>query len=65
MCREIPQRFDRLDGPFKASLAEEASDLCAELGTRTEEPILANRDYHLGNVLAAGREPWLLIEGHP
>ena len=27
--------------------------------------MLANRDFHLGNVLAARREPWLLIDPKP
>ncbi len=64
-AREIPERFGQLDGPFEASLVEDAAELCAELGAGTEEPVLANRDYHLGNVLAARREPWLLIDPKP
>jgi YihY family inner membrane protein len=62
---EIPERFDRLGPPFEAALAEEAAALCAELGASTEPTVLANRDYHLGNVLAAQREPWLLIDPKP
>lgn len=61
-AREIPGRFDRLDRPFEASLVEEAADVCAELGRSREAMVLANRDYHLGNVLSAEREPWLLID---
>jgi len=30
-----------------------------------EEQVLANRDYHLWNILAARREPWLLIDPKP
>jgi streptomycin 6-kinase len=63
--REIPDRFHRLGRPFEEALAEEAADLCAELATHTEGLVLANRDYHLGNVLAATREPWLLIDPKP
>jgi len=29
------------------------------------EQVLANRDYHLWNILAARREPWLLIDPKP
>lgn len=63
--REIPERFDRLGGPFEPSLAKEAADLCADVAPGRAEPILANRDYHLGNVLAARREPWLMIDPKP
>jgi streptomycin 6-kinase len=64
-AREIPERFHGLGRPFEAPLAEEAAGLCAELATRTQGLVLANRDYHLGNVLAARREPWLLIDPKP
>jgi streptomycin 6-kinase len=63
--REIPDRYRRLGRPFEGALAEQAADLCAELATHTEDLVLANRDYHLGNVLAATREPWLLIDPKP
>lgn len=61
-AREIPERFDHLGRPFEASLVEEAAGLCTELGASAEAPVLANRDYRLGNVLSAEREPWLLID---
>lgn len=64
-AREIPERFDRLGRPFEASLVEEAAGLCTELGPSANGLVLANRDYHLGNVLAAQREPWLLIDPKP
>jgi sulfite oxidase len=64
-AREIPQRFDRLGRPFEAALAGEAVEFCTEFATRTENLVLANRDYHLGNVLAARREPWLMIDPKP
>jgi Aminoglycoside/hydroxyurea antibiotic resistance kinase len=31
----------------------------------SEEAVLANRDFHLWNVLAAEREPWLVIDPKP
>lgn len=36
-----------------------------ELGAWSGEEVVVNRDAHLGNVLAAGREPWLLIDPKP
>lgn len=39
--------------------------LCTELAATGQPSILANRDFHLGNVLAAQREPWLAIDPKP
>lgn len=64
-ARELPERFHRLERPFEPSLVRDAADLCAKLAASTEPVILANRDYHLGNVLAAQRESWLLIDPKP
>jgi streptomycin 6-kinase len=54
-----------LDRPFDAELARDAARFCADFATSSEPIVLANRDYHLGNVLAARREPWLLIDPKP
>jgi streptomycin 6-kinase len=64
-AREIPERFERLGRPFEANLARDAAQFCGEFATSSEPIVLANRDYHLGNVLAARREPWLLIDPKP
>jgi streptomycin 6-kinase len=64
-ARELPQRYERFGAPFEAPLVEQAVALCAEFAASNEEPVLAHRDYHLGNVLAARREPWLLIDPKP
>lgn len=62
---ELPDVFERLGRPFEQRLIDEAVRLCLEVAV-SEEPIgLANRDFHLGNVLAAEREPWLLIDPKP
>ncbi|WP_051393172.1 aminoglycoside phosphotransferase family protein [Glycomyces arizonensis] len=44
--------------------AKRAAAWCAELRIPLEEGI-ANRDTHLGNIVSARREPWLLIDPKP
>jgi streptomycin 6-kinase len=51
--------------PFEITLLRTAEGLCAEFASSTVEPVLANRDYHLWNILASLREPWLLIDPKP
>jgi streptomycin 6-kinase len=63
--RELPERFERLGEPFEATLLRQAVAMCTELAAPQTQPVLANRDFHLGNVLAAVREPWLLIDPKP
>ncbi|WP_336081256.1 aminoglycoside phosphotransferase family protein [Nocardia sp. SSK8] len=38
---------------------------CTELATFDGPPLIVNRDTHLGNIVAAEREPWLLIDPKP
>jgi streptomycin 6-kinase len=64
-ARELPERFAALGAPFERDLVDQAAELCTEFVRLQDEPVLANRDYHLGNVLAAEREPWLLIDPKP
>jgi hypothetical protein len=56
--------FDRI-GPFDERLLRTAVDLCRDLSASSEEAVLANRDFHLWNVLAAQREAWLVIDPKP
>lgn len=65
LARELPERFERLDRPFEATLVRTAVDYCHELAVAGGAPILANRDFHLWNILAAQRERWLLIDPKP
>jgi len=46
-------------------LATEAAALADELAHAPGDTVVVNRDVHLGNVLAARREPWLLIDPKP
>ena len=51
--------------PAPPALVEEAAALARELADDTGPVVLVNRDAHLGNILAAAREPWLLIDPKP
>jgi streptomycin 6-kinase len=62
---ELPGRFVRQGRPFDERLLRRAVDLCHDLAGSSEETVLANRDFHLWNVLAAEREPWLVIDPKP
>ncbi|MFD8098146.1 aminoglycoside phosphotransferase family protein [Nocardia fluminea] len=46
-------------------LREQAAHACAELSEPAGELLIVNRDTHLGNIVAAEREPWLLIDPKP
>ena len=61
---ELPATWERLGRPFERSLLEQAVAWCAQLAG-ADELVLVNRDFHLGNVLAAEREPWLAIDPKP
>jgi streptomycin 6-kinase len=65
LADELPGRFDRQDRPFDERLLRRAVDLCRGLAVSSEEAVLANRDFHLWNVLAAERESWLVIDPKP
>ncbi|MFE3190249.1 aminoglycoside phosphotransferase family protein [Nocardia sp. NPDC059240] len=43
-------------------LLERAAERCAELAVPEGPLLVVNRDTHLGNIVAAEREPWLLID---
>jgi streptomycin 6-kinase len=62
LADELPWRFDRQDRPLDERLLRRAVDLCRGLAVSSEEAVLANRDFHPWNVLAAEREPWLVID---
>jgi streptomycin 6-kinase len=46
-------------------LADAALDAIAQLATSQGEQVLLHQDLHGGNVLAAQREPWLVIDPKP
>ncbi len=48
-----------------ALLLDRARRWCAELAELDGPLLIVNRDTHLGNIVAAEREPWLLIDPKP
>lgn len=57
-AEELPRRHA---GP----VAEEAVDFLRRAGPEQGEQVVGNQDLHGGNILAAGREPWLVIDPKP
>lgn len=51
--------------PFERALLSSAMAIAAELSTATGAPVLLHGDFHHNNVLAAQREPWLVIDPLP
>lgn len=51
--------------PFERVLLDAAVDALESLAPTQGEQVLVNQDLHPGNVLAAEREPWLMIDPKP
>ena len=60
-----PALHHRFGHPFSDELIQEALTVAGQLATPDADELLVNRDPHLGNALAAQREPWLLIDPKP
>lgn len=60
----LPQRWDR-GRPFERRLLDIALEALDRLPRTQGEQVLVNQDLHGDNVLAAEREPWLLIDPKP
>lgn len=61
----IPAWHRQHGSPFPVCLVDQAARLARELADCPGTPVVVNRDAHLGNILAAEREPWLLIDPKP
>ena len=61
----FPTMYLEAGQPFAREILERAVDVCRDLAVSGELLVLANRDFHLGNILAAKREPWLVIDPKP
>jgi len=64
-AEELPALHARHGQRSWSPLVEEAAARARALATPDGDELLVNRDAHLGNVLAAQREPWLLIDPKP
>jgi streptomycin 6-kinase len=62
---ELPATWERAGRPFERALVDRALGLLRELVPAPGPPVLLHQDLHAGNVLAARREPWLVIDPKP
>jgi len=62
---EFEERFARSAGGVDPGLARAAMVLFRELPRSADSAVLLCTDLHAGNVLAAQREPWLVIDPKP
>ncbi|MCF0094795.1 aminoglycoside phosphotransferase family protein [Micromonospora sp. MH99] len=61
----IPRSWERTGRPYERRLLDAACTLLVDLASSQGEQVLVNQDLHAGNVLAADREPWLVIDPKP
>ncbi|MEW2498989.1 aminoglycoside phosphotransferase family protein [Amycolatopsis sp. NPDC047767] len=64
LLEELPKTWHDLGGPFPRRELDAALAVCRDLGP-TAGALLVNEDLHYENVLAARREPWLVIDPKP
>ncbi|WP_089155034.1 aminoglycoside phosphotransferase family protein [Micromonospora sp. NBS 11-29] len=64
-AERMPLNWRRANRPYERRLLDAALGLLAELAPDQGEQVLVNQDLHAGNILAAGREPWLVIDPKP
>jgi len=62
----IPRSWEEAGRPFERRMVDAAVDLLDGLAASSAgPPVLLHQDLHGGNVLAARREPWLVIDPKP
>ncbi len=61
----LPREWERAGRPLERSLLDAATDALLQLSSSQGEPVLLHQDLHAENVLAAQREPWLVIDPKP
>jgi streptomycin 6-kinase len=61
----LPAEWEATGRPFERSLLEAALEALRELAPTQGEQVLVHQDLHADNVLAAAREPWLVIDPKP
>ena len=65
MGRLPARRWEQRGRPFERRLLDAALDALKSLPATQGEPVLLHQDLHGDNVLAAQREPWLVIDPKP
>jgi streptomycin 6-kinase len=61
----LPEEWERTGKPFEPGLLDGAMEaLAAQAGSQSDQ-VLLHQDLHGDNVLAAEREPWLVIDPKP
>jgi len=61
----LPREWERAGRPLERSLLDAATDALLQLSSSQGEAVLLHQDLHAENVLAAQREPWLVIDPKP
>jgi streptomycin 6-kinase len=61
----LTDHWNRVRPPFPRALLDAALDALAELPPTQGDQVLLHQDLHTDNVLAAKREPWLVIDPKP
>lgn len=61
----LPAQWVRGGRPFEPRLLDAAVQALRELAATPADPVLLHQDLHADNVLAAEREPWLVIDPKP
>jgi streptomycin 6-kinase len=62
---EMHADWERLGEPFEREVFDAAVEALGELPATQGEQVLLHQDLHADNVLAAEREPWLVIDPKP
>ena len=61
----IRSKWEEAGKPYEERLVDAAISTLEELAATQGEQVLLHQDLHPGNVLAAEREPWLVIDPKP
>ena len=61
----LPVEWEEAGRPFERALLDAAIETLRDLATTQGDQVLVHQDLHAGNVLAAEREPWLVIDPKP
>jgi streptomycin 6-kinase len=64
-ARDVPVAWERAGRPFERALVDEAVAALGALAPTQPDAVVLHQDLHAGNVLRAGRAPWLVIDPKP